>query len=97
MSDNHGMELLGQVQNGVVVMTPGSLLPEGAVVGIVYPLKLPTSSATQPNRPRAGKRVQLPLVESQHPGSVDLTNEQIHRILGQEELESLQRSQDVPS
>jgi hypothetical protein len=55
------------------------LLPEGAVVSVVFP-------AIASERPPAEKRrIQLPLVHCDRPGSVHLTNTQIAEILDAED------------
>jgi hypothetical protein len=73
------MEITGCVQNGVVVLTDGVSLPEGAAVTVVYPppIKKP---------PRAlHARVSFPLVRSAAPGSVDLTSDRIVELLDDED------------
>jgi hypothetical protein len=89
-ADNCCMELPGRVQHGVVVFDGGADLPEGTRV-IVH--------AAEPDRdtPRERKRVQLPLVTGGEPGSLDLTNEHIYKILDEEDVASLKGIGDVPS
>jgi hypothetical protein len=73
------MEISGCVQNGVVVLTNGVSLPEGAAVTVVYsgPIKKP---------PRAlHTRVSFPLVRSAAPRSVDLTSDRIAELLDDED------------
>jgi hypothetical protein len=74
------MELQGRVENGVVVFPGGFPLPDGATVSVVYPAKSggPQSNATK-------QRIELPLVHSDKPGSICLTNEQIGEILDAED------------
>jgi hypothetical protein len=73
------MVIPGRVQNGVVVLEGGSQLPEGAAVTITYPA-LPTA------KPAANKRpIQVPLVRTDQPGSVQLTGARIAEILDEED------------
>jgi hypothetical protein len=73
------MDIRGRVQNGVVVLENGPPLPEGAAVTITYP-------AVAPPKPTGEKRrIQVPLVKTGEPGSVQLTNARIAEILDQED------------
>lgn len=74
------MELNGIVQNGVIVLTCGATLPEGTPVTVTCELQ-PTKRETETHR------VVFPLVESDHPGSIPLTNERIAEILDEEDVE----------
>jgi len=74
------MELNGFVQNGVVVLTGGVSLPEGTPVTVMCNVE---ASALPPAEK---KRVQLPLVHSDNPGSVNLTNERIAEIFDEEDI-----------
>jgi hypothetical protein len=78
VEDNLRMVISGRVQNGVVIPEGNVPLPEGAVVTITFPL--PTSV-----KPSNKKRIQLPLVVTGNPGSVNLTNERIGEILDEED------------
>lgn len=73
------MVVRGHVQNGVVVLENGPVLPEGAAVTVSYPAPV----VPPPAAPK--KRVEFPLVRSAHPGSVDLTNERIAEILNEDD------------
>ncbi|CAN5426075.1 hypothetical protein BH10PLA2_BH10PLA2_38610 [soil metagenome] len=73
------MEIHGRVQNGVVVLEEGSVLPEGVAVTILC--ALPAAS----KKPVKRKRVQFPLVHSKKPGSLHLTNKRIAEILDEED------------
>jgi hypothetical protein len=76
------MELQGIVQNGVVVLTAGVTLPEGTPVTVTCEVK-PVP------QPAAGKkRVQLPLVRTGKPGSMNLNNERIAEIFDDEDVAS---------
>ena len=71
------MEILhGRVQNGVVILEGGPVLPEGTAVTVCY--------ASRP--PVGKKRIQVPLVRTGQPGSVHLTGDQIAAILDQEDV-----------
>ena len=74
------MEIEGVVQNGVVVLRTDQVPPEGTVV-VVTIASRPEQAST------AGKRrVQLPLVRSNKPGQLNLTNERIAEILDREDV-----------
>lgn len=79
------MEILGHVQNGVVVLDGPMSLPEGAAVRVVVRSSLVTHFSKNP------KRVEFPLVHSTAPGSIDLTNERIAEILEEEDIDALKR------
>ena len=73
------MVIPGRVHNGVVVLEGESSLPEGAAVTVTYP-------APPEHKPGAPKRrIQLPLVRTGQPGSVQLTGERIAEILDEED------------
>lgn len=76
------MDVPGRVQNGVVVLEGGISLPEGAAVTVVMPAK-PKLHISEKR-----KRVEFPLVPSDAPGSVHLTNEMIADILDSEDASS---------
>jgi hypothetical protein len=76
--DNTFMELLGHIRNGVVVFDGNPTLPEGAVVNVTIPTILSKSPAA--------KRVVFPLVDSEHPGTLNLTNQQIREIFDEEDF-----------
>jgi hypothetical protein len=76
------MVVIGRVQNGVVVLDGESALPEGAVVTVSYS-ESPAKQAT------VGKtRIQVPLVRTGRPGSVDLSGERVAEILDNEDAAS---------
>jgi len=85
------MEIPGRVQNGVVVLDGSVSLPDGAVVAVIYPVH------ETPAAPREKKRVQFPLVRSANPGSLHLTNERIHEIQEEEDIEAMKGQWNVPS
>jgi hypothetical protein len=73
------MEIPGRVHNGVVVLDGQPLLPEGAAVSVVFPV---------PGRARPvieKRRIELPLVRCEQPGSIHLTSERIGEILDAED------------
>ncbi len=76
------MELHGFVQNGVIVLTGGLTLPEGTPVTVSCSLE----PVSQPAMEK--KRVQLPLVRTGEPGSLNLTNERIAEIFDDEDVAS---------
>ena len=73
------MEIQGLVQNGVVVPEAGSHLPEGATVTIVCDAEIVLHTAAKK------RHVKFPLVHSDNPGSLNLTNKRIGEILDQED------------
>ena len=76
------MELRGIVQNGVVVFEHPVALPDGASVVVTYREKPMIHFAKNP------RTVVLPIFDSDQPGTLDLTNEQIAEILDQEDASS---------
>ncbi len=76
LADDGGMEIQGHVQNGVVVFDHGLMLPEGAAVTVT----LRTSPVIHVSPVR--ERVQLPLVKSDQPGMLELTNDRIAAFAG---------------
>jgi hypothetical protein len=85
LADNPGMETLGHVCNGVVVLEGGVTLPEGTLVTVSCDLE-PASPPTSKK-----ERVRLPLVRTGEPGSLHLTNERIAEILDEEDVASSRR------
>jgi hypothetical protein len=73
------MEIVGRVQNGVVILEGGSTLPEGTAVSVAARVSPVMRVATRQ------RRVVLPLVPSEKPGSVDLTGERIAAILDEQD------------
>jgi hypothetical protein len=73
------MVILGRVQNGVVVLQGESALPEGAVVTVSYG-EIPAKTAN------GRARVEVPLVKTGQPGSVQLSGERIAEILDEEDV-----------
>jgi len=69
------MTIPGRIQNGVVILEGGPALPEGTLVSVTYPA-LSSSKMIHEKR-----RIQVPLVRSDRPGSVELTGERIAEIL----------------
>ena len=83
--DNREMEILGHLQNGVIVLDGSVSLPEGAAVTVIVRSSPVMRFAKNP------KRVEFPLVHSTAPGSVHLTNERIAEILDEEDIDALKR------
>jgi len=79
-TENAGMEIRGRVHNGVVVIEGEVPLPEGAAVTVTYP----APAAITPSVPK--KRIQVPLVRTGQPGSVNLTGEWIAELLEDEDV-----------
>jgi hypothetical protein len=73
------MVVRGRVQKGVVVLEEGNPLPEGAEVCVYYPVP------SQVVPPQSRRRIELPLVRTGQPGSVNLTGERIAEILDEED------------
>ena len=73
------MDIRGHVHNGVVVLENGPALPEGATVTVRYP------ATTESNPPVQKKRIRVPLVRTNEPGSVQLTGKRIGEILDEED------------
>jgi hypothetical protein len=76
------MEIRGRVENGVVVLEGESTLPEGMEVSVV-PRVSPVIRLAKHQR-----RVVLPLVPSEKPGSIDLTADRIAEILEEQDVSS---------
>lgn len=73
------MEIPGHVHNGVVVLEGGVSLPEGTAV-VVSCGALPKTQAAAGSR----RRVQLPLVRSDWPGSRTMTADRVAELLEEE-------------
>lgn len=72
------MEVSGTVRGGVVVLQEGVDLPEGVRVRVVV------QPDDQPDK--TNRRVLLPIVPSETPSSVSLSNQKIAEILDDEDL-----------
>ena len=73
------MEIPGRVQNGVVVLEGHPALPEGAAVTVTYR----GLAGARADLPRT--RIQVPLVRTGQPGSLNLTGKRIAEILNEED------------
>jgi hypothetical protein len=80
VTENGGMEIRGRVHNGVVVLEGELPLPEGTMVIVSYPVSPPTE------QPDSRRRVPLPLVQSDRPGSRRLTAERLAELLEDDEV-----------
>jgi hypothetical protein len=69
------MEIQGRVHNGVVIPERELSLPEGTLVTVVYPV----SQEAQPRD--SARRVRLPMVRSDRPGSRQLDAERVGELL----------------
>ena len=76
------MEISGHVQNGVVVLDGAVSLPEGAAVTVTL------RTGPRIRLAKHQKQVEFPLVRSNAPGSIHLTNEIIGQILDEEDASS---------
>jgi hypothetical protein len=76
--------LPGHVHNGVVVLDGGATLPEGAAVTIL------ATGLRIWRKPGKKKRVRFPLIRCKRPGTLDLDNERIARILEAEDVANFQ-------
>jgi hypothetical protein len=87
-TDNGCMVIPGKVENGVVVIGGDLSLPEGAEVSVMYPPVRNVAGETHTGQaPQAQlRRVQLPLVRSNAPGTRRLTAEDIAELLDQEDV-----------
>ena len=81
-ADNSVMVIAGDVHNGVVVLEGGITLPEGAAVTVSYPVPAVVTRAGE------NRRIEVPLVRTGQPGSVNLTGRQIAEILDKEDAAS---------
>ena len=79
-TENAAMEIRGRVHNGVVVLEGELPLPEGAVVTVSYPVP------SRAGPPDSRRRVRLPLVPSDRPGSRPLTAERVAELLEDEDV-----------
>jgi hypothetical protein len=73
------MIIPGRIHNGVVVLEGGPALPEGAAVTVTFPAPI----KTEPGVPK--RRIQVPLVRTDKPGSVVLTGARIAAMLDEED------------
>ncbi len=74
------MKVRGRIQKGVVVLDPDCTPPEGAEVTVAW------SDALSESKSQTGRRIQLPLVRSSHPGSVPLTSDRVAELLDEEDV-----------
>jgi hypothetical protein len=74
------MVIPGRVQNGIVILEGKTTLPDGAAVVVTYPAP---PSAMQAEKKR---RIQVPLVRTDQPGTVELTGARIAEILDEEDV-----------
>ena len=68
------MEIRGRVHNGVVILEEAHSLSEGAVVTVSYP------DTPEPKPFGRSRRVPLPVVPSDRPGTLDLTTDRIAEL-----------------
>jgi hypothetical protein len=78
VTNNEAIVIPGRVHNGVVVLEGESALPEGAAVTVLY-------SGLPMAKPGPEKQcIEVPLVQTDRLGSVQLTGERIAEIMGVE-------------
>jgi hypothetical protein len=75
VAENDSMEIQGRVHNGVVVPDQELSLPDGTLVTVVYPV----APAAKPED--SGRRVRLPMVRSDRPGSLRLDADRVAELL----------------
>jgi hypothetical protein len=80
------MVIRGHIQNGVIIPHGNLSLPNGTEVTIVLRETTSAAAAAPPSTDSAAKRIQLPLVHCDRPGSLNLTNERIGEILDDEDV-----------
>ena len=81
--ENVVMGFAGRVHRGVVVLDGDVSLPEGMAVIVSPQQERPGGSAAVAGV--GGRRVQLPLVRSDRPGTLTLTNDMIAEVLDEED------------
>jgi hypothetical protein len=74
------MEIPGRIQNGVVILEGDVCLPEGTTVTVLC------DAAPTVERSTEQKRDELPLVQSERPERILLTNERIAEIFEEEDI-----------
>jgi hypothetical protein len=74
------MDIPGRVQGGVVVLEEGASLPEGTPVTVSCSIAVCSGTRAQPNR------IQVPLVRTQRPGTVNLTAERLAQLHDDEDV-----------
>jgi hypothetical protein len=67
------------MHNGVVILDGVPTLPEGAAVTVSYPALVASKGAVEK------RRIQVPLVRTGQPGSLQITGERIAEILNEED------------
>jgi hypothetical protein len=82
LGKNWFMEIDGLVQNGVVTLPGGEVLPEGMRVTVSFPL--PASKEAG----RTKRRISLPLVPSSSPGALSMTAERVAELLEDADVSS---------
>ena len=87
------MELLGHIQNGIVVLDGGTTFPEGTRVSVS---PIPPASPF-PETEIVCEPSKLPYVHGGIPGTWHLTNEMIAQIFEEEDLEKMKGMWNAPS
>jgi hypothetical protein len=73
------MQIQGRVHHGVVVLDGNFTLPEGMAVTVSCPPSATTDGVSK-------RRIELPLVRSDEPGSLLLTAERVAELLDDDDL-----------
>jgi hypothetical protein len=76
------MEIPGRVSGGVVVLEGGASLPEGTAVVVSCSPAIGAGKSAEP------RRIQVPLVRTNRPGTVNLTEERAAELLDEEDASS---------
>lgn len=82
------MNVPGRVENGVIVLDGRCRIPDGTRVTV-------SVGPSPVDEDRSRERIQLPLVRSTNPGSLNLTGERIAEILDEEDVGRFRSSGDV--
>lgn len=81
MSNNRCMAIHGHVENGVIVLEDGAVLPEGTPVVV--------ARASDSDLQRRDKtRIEFPLVPSKQAGQINLTAERVADLLSEDDAAS---------
>ena len=91
------MEILGHIQNGVVVFDGKPNLPEGTAVTVLIPALAPPVAPPFPETEIVREPGKPPYVHGGLPGTWALSNERIAQILEEEDIEMMKGMWNVPS
>ena len=91
------MELLGHIQNGVVVFDGNPSLPEGTPVTVLIPAPTLPAAPPLPKSELVCEPGQLPYIRGGLPGQLPLTNESIAQFFEEEDIAMMKGMLNVPS